>query len=354
MSDKNLARRVEVECEFNGVNITKSIIPYLKDITYTDSEEDNADDLQITLQDREEVWANQWISDMINSSVNNTFSLKAVILRKNWNGDGKDDLLDCGTFELDDVDYSGPPDEMRIKATSLPYSKPIRDTKRSRAWEAYNLSGIAREIADSAGMSLLYSSAKNPLYDRREQYRESDFAFLSRLCHDAGISLKVTNKIVVLFDQAEFEKRDTITKIKKGDGSYTDFSANLGKAKKEYTSCRISCVNADGQLIEGIAYNTETEETESNMQRLDIKANVKSIGEAQNLAQKMLRLNNKYGCTISFLMPGNTALLAGETVEVEKFGYWDGKYIISEAVHSVNESYTTRLNLRKVVQNTKI
>lgn len=56
MSQKDLARRTAVEVAFDGVDITGSIAPYLLSVTYVDNEEDMADDLQIKLQDRENIW----------------------------------------------------------------------------------------------------------------------------------------------------------------------------------------------------------------------------------------------------------------------------------------------------------
>ena len=57
MSKSSLARRTVVEIAFDGVDITESIRPYLLSVTYTDNEEDEVDDLQITLQDRDRIWA---------------------------------------------------------------------------------------------------------------------------------------------------------------------------------------------------------------------------------------------------------------------------------------------------------
>ena len=55
MSNADLARRARAQVAFDGIDITKSITPYLLSLSYTDSEEDEADDLQIKLQDRESV-----------------------------------------------------------------------------------------------------------------------------------------------------------------------------------------------------------------------------------------------------------------------------------------------------------
>lgn len=57
------------------------------------------------------------------------FKISAVFVRENWTGGGKDKVLDCGQFELDSVDASGPPNTITIKATALPYSVQIRQTE---------------------------------------------------------------------------------------------------------------------------------------------------------------------------------------------------------------------------------
>ena len=57
-------------------------------------------------------------------------------------------------------------------------------------------------------------------------------------CHEAGISLKATNKILVLFDQAEYEAKNEILTIRRGDGSYTRYQIGTGTADTQYASCR--------------------------------------------------------------------------------------------------------------------
>lgn len=72
MSHANLARRTAVEVAFDGVDITSSIRPYLLSLTYTDNEEDEADDLQIKLQDRDGLWLCQWLNDMVQAAASTT------------------------------------------------------------------------------------------------------------------------------------------------------------------------------------------------------------------------------------------------------------------------------------------
>ena len=60
-----MARRAAVEVAFAGVDITDSIRPYLLSLTYTDNEEDESDDLQIKLQDRDALWLESWLDELI-------------------------------------------------------------------------------------------------------------------------------------------------------------------------------------------------------------------------------------------------------------------------------------------------
>lgn len=441
MSDKTMARRTDVEINFDGTDITGSIRPYLLSVTYTDNEEDETDDLQIKLQDRDSVWLTKWLNDAINAAASSggsegaggapstsykvtpkiglnvrsgpgtsyskrgaltcgtvvevtgisggwatisyggktsyvsanyleplgnneappqqskgpstVLKIQCVFARKNWLGDGKDLVLDCGQFELDTVNASGPPATIALKATSLPYTSQVRQTEKSKAWEAYTLSGIANEMAALNGMTCLYESASDPYYSRVEQYKTSDIAFLSQLCHDAGISLKATNNILVLFDQAQYEARDAILTLKRMGGGYTKYKLDVGSADTLYSSCRVSYVDPiTGACIEGVAKVEDYKADAKNNQQLEVSAKVNSASEAKALAEKRLRLHNKYTRSASFTIPGNPNVTAGVTVMLEGWGGWDGKYIVKQAVHTVDSSggYTTQIKLRRVLE----
>ena len=438
MSERDQARRTTAEIAFGGADITSSIRPYLLSLTYTDNEEDEADDLQIKLQDREGVWLTKWLNDAIQAAASSApaegagaaeaktykvtpsiglnvrsgpgtsykklgalpygteiavaeisngwatvqysgqtayvsaqyieevagqgasttdstttgLSIQAVIVRENWNNDGKDVLLDCGQFELDSIKAAGPPAAITIKATALPFNAQIRQTEKTKAWEAYTLSGIAKEMAGANGMACLYESASDPYYERVEQYKASDIKFLSELCHDAGISLKATNNILVLFDQTAYEAKSAVFTVKRGSGSYTKYDLSVGTADAKYTSCRVRYVDpATGRVIEGIAYAEDYKADAKNNQQLEVTAKVASIAEAQALAAKRLRLHNKYSRTASFTFPGDPSKVAGVTATLEGWGAWDGKYIIKQSKHSLGSSgYTTQTVLRRILE----
>lgn len=366
MSGPNDARRARTEITFAGADITQDVKPYFLSLTYTDSEEDESDSLELQLQDREALWLESWLNQAIEATAASKLTMSAIITPENW-GD-PNGPLPTGKFELDSVEASGPPSTVRISASSLPYSAAVRQTKKTRAWEKYYLSGIAKEIAKNAGMKCVYEAVNDPKYDRKEQTKKSDIEFLSDLCHDEGISLKCTDGKIVLFDQSIYEDLPPVATIRRNNGrilpagpgaygaygrdhnfiAYDSYQLSTGAAETQYGSCRVSYMDpATGKCIEGIA-EADGDDKDSE-QRLEITARVSSAGEAKALAEKHLRLHNKFNRTATFNLPGTTALVAGVTVMLVGFGGWDGKYMVKQAVHTVGDGYTTKVDLRKVL-----
>jgi nucleoid-associated protein YgaU len=61
MSAKDMARRVELRLKFQNVKVPADINKYLSSLTFTDEDEDNADDLQLAFDDRERKWLGSWL-----------------------------------------------------------------------------------------------------------------------------------------------------------------------------------------------------------------------------------------------------------------------------------------------------
>ncbi len=443
MSSPDIARRTAVQIRFDGTDVTDSVLPYFLSLTYTDNQEDEADDLQITLQDADGIWLEHWLAEIVDAaasaaasaaeeeppipetvsmgsrgaavtqlqtllvgagyslpvagidgifgaetraavtafqsdrgltpdgvcgpltwaallgvsdpepvSAGTGLSISAAVIRQNWNGDGADDKLETGAFTLDAVDCSGPPSVVKISATSMPYSKGFRQTAKSRAWEKYRLSGIAAEMASNAGLRCMFLPAEDPFYSRIEQFRESDVGFLQRLCLDAGYSLKIVDENVVIFDQAAYESAPSVRTFTKGDGSYTKYKLRVGTADTAYRSCRVYYNDpASGTCIEATVTDDSYDGSAADGHRLELCRRVSSVGEAQALAAKQLRLRNKLARTVQFTVPGDVSMAAGLCVTLSGWGGWDGKYIITKAKHSVGSGgYTTVVDARRVLE----
>lgn len=275
--------------------------------------------------------------------------IAAMIIQRNWETDGKDKALDCGIFEIDSLDSSGPPGQISIKATSLPYRSTIRNEKKSRAWENIKLSAVANEIAQKNDMKCMFESAYDPYYMRREQIQISDIVFLQGLCKDAGISLKVSAKFLILFDASTYEQKAAVRKMKRGEADITSCRFSASSNDTQYSKCHVIYTNP--QTDQTIEYTYTPRNASDSGQTLEINEKVNTREEARQLAMKRLRQKNKSEYSAEFSLVGDSSLVAGVNVEVEGFGIFDGKYIIETATHNVTASgYTTQIKLRRVLE----
>lgn len=434
MSNKNLARRIDIMVTIAGSDVSSDVNKYLQSLTYTDNEEDKADDLQITLDDREGIWIKSWLKNIsanesgqqtntTNSTSANKYNIgdeviangqpkytsygtrpgqslsnykgkithlnlkdevpypihidqkgwfaeseitiqtanadksysgikgieiQAVIIQKNWDSDGKDEVLDCGSFEVDSIDVQGPPTKLSIKSTSIPYTTTTRTQTKTKAWENIKLSKIANEIATQNGMKCMFESSYDPLYVRKEQVQQSDIVFLSNLCKSAGISLKVTAKTIVLFDAKTYEDKPPIREVKNGSSDVLTYSFGTSSNDTSYSSCHVSYT--DPNTKETIEYTYKPENSDGTGQVLEINEKVNNKEEARQLAMKRLRQKNKAEFSASFSIVGDVTMVAGVTVNVIGWGIFDGKYIVESATHNVTGGYKTNIKLRKVLE----
>ena len=439
MSDKTLARRTTVKLYFKGRDISKDLSKYLLSLSYTDKEEDETDDISISLDDREGKWIKDWLntnktektktetvttkgevkvgnivqfkggpvyissmaaeptvtrgaskckctiansnahpyhlisqdgakvygwvnaSDVEGETVTTKKTTKvtekkafkgteihAMVIQKNPYSNGKDKVLDCGVFEIDSVSYTGPPQKLSIKATSIPYKTELRQTKHSRTWENTTLKNMGAKIAKRSGMKFMYLSDSNPTYKRKEQVNMTDIAFLKKMCKKAGISLKVTSKTIVLFDAADYEKKKEVKKIKAGKGNILSYSFSTKTADTAYSSCHV--IYTDPNTKKTIEATYTPENANSDGQKLEIKQKVSSVAEAQELARKSLRAKNKGETTAEFTLVGDVDYVAGITVRVYGYGEFNGKYIVEQATHNITGGYKTQIKLRSCLE----
>ena len=279
--------------------------------------------------------------------------LTAVIVQRNWAGDGKDAALDCGIFQVDTAAAAGPPAQVTLKASSVPAAAAIRTEKKTRAWENYTLSGVAAEVAKAGGLECMYLSKTDPAYERREQSDLSDLVFLQGLCRGAGVALKVTARTIVLFDEAAFEREEAALTIEKGVSDYGKYSFSTAINDKEYKKCTVTYTDPkSGKTYKG-TYTAPGVAKGESVQSLSIKDEaVYSNAEAKAVAEKRLREKNKQSFKASFTgLAGDVRLAAGVVVEVKGWGAFDGKYLVETGKHAVSKSgYKTDITCHRVLE----
>lgn len=334
------ARRANLQLIYENVDISADLQPHLISWTYTDNLSGQADDLQVTLEDRAQLWTGDWMPDK-------GARVTAKITRGNWGRDSATDELPLGQFELDEIETGGPPSVVTIKATSIPESSSLRGENKNRAWEKTKLSVVASDIAAGAGLELFYDTDDDSEHDRIEQTEESDLVFLRRLCSDAGFALKVSDSQIVIFDEAKYEQQEPIDTIVKSKARIINYSARTTLTGL-YSSCRVEY--HDSEVKESIKYTFAPSNPPKTGRVLVVNERVKSVAEAERLAKKKLREANKGGTTFSLALMGEIKYLAGLTVSLVGWGAFDGKYIITQASHGQQNGYETKLELRKCLE----
>ncbi|MCD5324781.1 MULTISPECIES: phage late control D family protein [Pontibacillus] len=331
------ARRAKVIIEYQGVDITTDLAPYLLSFVYSDNE-GRADDIQITLQDREAKWHGPWLpgkGDII----------KASIEVEAWDKENDNRKLNCGVFYVDAVDFSGPPDTVKIKALSVPIAPGGKNSKRSRTWEGATLSKIASDIADQAELTLLFD-AKDVTYDRVDQVERTGLSFLSNLARKEGAATKVNSEQLIVYDEQKYESKAPIREIVKGESKVLGYSFSISTAENEYKECTVSYFDEDQKKT--LIYTYVVPGVDEGP-TLTVNQRVKSLAEAKRLARKSVRNKNKYERTGKLKMMGSPEFVQGLTIITNGWGKYDDKYFIESSVHRVNNGYTTDLNIRKAL-----
>ena len=316
---------------YEGRNITRDIAPYLTQFTFTDNSGGKADDISLTLEDRAGLWASSWFPEKGDR-------IKAVIVKI----DGSQArALPCGEYEIDSIDYSSPPRLITIKAVSTAITRNMRHERHNKNWENITLQTIAAELAGDNNL-MLYYDGPNPFYERKTQAGISDLEFLKSLCDDAGLSLKIHDMKMIIFDIEGNNERESVATIKITDKNLLSWKFTT-KSAKIYKGAKV-CYHdpVKNETFSGEYYDANEE---GSNEILEINERVESFAEAQTLAEKRLSQANKNEVTGDLSLMGNVDLLAGNNLTIEGFGVFDGKYTIDKVTHSLGSGFTSQVSL---------
>lgn len=95
-------------------------------------------------------------------------------------------LIEKGTYTVDDVDHSGTPDRLTVRARSADLRGGLR-VKRERSWGNTTLGAVARKIAAAHGLTpVVEATLAGRAISHLDQTDESDVNLLTRVCKDHG------------------------------------------------------------------------------------------------------------------------------------------------------------------------
>lgn len=340
----DLARRVELEVSIDGHDAASFLSPSLLSFEYTDQAAGKSDEVQLELHDRDDNWINGWLP--MKGSI-----IRASIRCRDWHGAGHNPALDCGSFKCDEpAEYQGPPNKVSVKAVSAALTNELRDTVRTRGWEKYSLEGVAGELAQKHGLALYYDAPAHQ-FQRQDQRRESDLAFLQRLAKARGVNVKIHDGRLVMFAAQKGDAQGPALTINRRNGDYftaLEYSFKTSSEGTGYDGAQVEYHDPATRELRQIEYKAGGQ-SGGEGKALTLDSRVESEADAQVLAQSRLREANQRELTGSFSIMGYPGLVSGMTITMEDFGIFSGKYFVEKCSHKVGDKYITTADIRQTL-----
>ena len=229
------ARNIRVIVIFNKVDISDEIAHSISSLNYTDNSKNAIDDLELELENLDYRWLKEWYPD----------ENAQLLVGIHEELENETNFLDLGTFYVDEPTFEN--NRLNLKCLALPLDQNIRDQKNSVAWERITLKELVTQIANKHEMNAeIY--AENEFLERLDQNQETDLAFINRVVKETGLNMKVSDDKIIIFDDEEMEKNDTVEIFNINDERIRSFS--LKKKNKEiYDNVEVSYYDPDKKKV---------------------------------------------------------------------------------------------------------
>nr|DAX23672.1 MAG TPA: tail protein [Caudoviricetes sp.] len=323
------ARRVGYKILYDGAEVGLS--GKCESISYTDNDSGAADEITLNLIDRNSDWAigKGFVPEK-------EHDLDVTMYFHNMTGAYQE--YHCGNFTIDDISYSGGSGghKCSIKGISLPASQSFQTSKVSKTWEKVTVKQIAEEIKGKYGMTDLYFWAGEPIIDKVDQEEQTDSEFISNLCNDQGLCIKIYKKALVIFDKAGYEARGITATFSESDFEEWSWNSTLVGT---YTGAKISYTQVDKNETDEKKKTKVISVTvgeEPRMLVLNEKAESKE--EAERIAKAKVNAENEKAVSLEFMALGNANIVASCNIEVKDMGRIDGKYYVTKVSHELSGS----------------
>lgn len=334
-------RKTTVHVTYNGKKVTKIFTGKIVSATYSDGASGELDDLSLVVEDRAGQWINSWApreGDKIHLAIETADQIKPGVVKK----------FNLGTFFVDELEVTGPPSLVTIRATSHPAAAEIKQTKRTKVWEKVTLKRIAEDVAKRGGLKLAYDVKFNPSYDRIDQTEQTDTAFLFAQAAKEGVGIKVANGKLVLFDEATYEKKEPKLTIDLAAGQVVEYTFRWASSNTRYVACQVAYTTPKKKKTISATYRAPG--APKNGPILKLNQQVDSEAEGLRVARNALREKNKEAGRARLTVVGDPRLMTATTIKILNVGRFSGAYIIDSATHQIDTGgYTTRLEIRRTL-----
>lgn len=311
-----------------GQDLTERLRPRLLDLTLTEARGGEADQLDLRIHDHDGAMA------LPRRGVELAVSL-------GWRDGG---LIDKGTFSVDEVEHSGAPDIITVRARSADLAHPMR-TRRERSWHRVTLGAVLRTLAGEHGLQARVAPALAAVdIAHLDQTGESDAHLLTRLGkrYDAVATVKAGALIFAPIGAGTTASGIQLptARITRADGDQHRFAQ---ADRDKYSGVRAYWNHKPGADRKSVLVGNS-----GNAKRLRETFNTQA--EAREQANAEWKRIQRGAATLSYTLAlGRADLYPEQRVRVEGFKpEIDGTgWLIAKATHTVKgeSGYTTQLEL---------
>jgi len=386
----NVVWRTRLRISIAGKNVSTNLAPYITVFTFNDKTSNEVDDISFTLEDRENDDADE-SGDLFINSWFPTRGDEVEVAILTYHREGLDDAeeLDCGTFEIDLVSHSAPPNLFSIHAVSN-FNSSIRREIHNHKWEKTTLFNICQSIAQGNGLKLVFEGEDEDI-SSVDQTDQTDLQFLAKLAEDNDFMIKLTTETLFIVSQVQLESAAPVMQISRFDMKSCSAAAQAFDLYKEAVArywspktnklhhAKVSHGDVSKEQVAKInsEYAREHQKTTAHRpsnnnkphkneklvtehyldkaniygggKTLNIRQRFDNAAEAAKVASSRLKQKNRGEWRMEGTLPGNPFLMAGVTVDVVDYGVYSGRYYIESTTHSVNKGYTTSFTAHRVL-----
>ncbi|WP_343560438.1 hypothetical protein [Kiloniella sp. b19] len=283
----------------NGRSITSAINEHLISLSITDKRGFEADDLSITFADPEQRFALPTTGAALRCSI----------------GLSPSQLVNKGSFTVDDVNLDGPPDVITITARSVDFAKAMKEG-RDQSFSGKTIGEIFESLADKSGLTpRIADDLRDIVIDHLDQTNESAANLITRLGQSYDAIAQIKDGHLLFMPRA---KGRTVS----GQSLPGLAIAYTGIERFRYTN---AARQTDYTGVEAIWHNQATAETLR--ERAGTKGNIKTLREtyptreealaaAQSAFRDLKRKEKSMSVTLS---PGNPIALPDQPVFLSGF-----------------------------------
>ncbi|HKN12982.1 MAG TPA: hypothetical protein VJX68_07265 [Candidatus Binatus sp.] len=316
------------------MNITADVSEMVLAIRYVDRLDGASGELEVELEDSEKLWQGPWYPALGD----------VVSLQIGYSGEA---LLECGDFQIDELELEGPPDVMRLRCLAA-YITPAMRTANTVAYENMGILEIAAQIAAKYGLAMVVASSESEsdlMFARITQRRQTDLEFLKRLAREHNFDFTVRAGQLIFYERPALESVPAVAVITRSDTMRFSFR---NRTRRIYDGAEFSYFDPDTKQL--ITQMVSADSSSPTGDTLKIVARCENSEQAQVKAEAALHLHNMVFVDASIEGPGITVLVVGNNVLLSGWGALDGTYLIETALHHLARAkgYSTSIGARRI------